>query len=287
MPMVVALASGRYLDADAQRRLARHVHGGGRLLLLGRIPTHDLEARPCTVLADALGIEAGRLIQGSHRYFTSVVARGFAGPSPETRVGWLQEIAASHGETLLVDVATGRSCGVAVEHGAGRAIVLAAELPSDPRLFAACAAHLGVTPGLSHSTGSSAGLFTTSTIDETGGRLVHLLNVSGHACATTLSLAGEPLFGGRELVMPARTGRMLPVGLRLPAAKIRWSTAEIAGTGTDRLSVAVLQDEEVVSLETDRDVRAEQPCHISRDGHVVTITALRQTCGLRLDLTLT
>ncbi len=269
---VIALATGVHLDEAVQRRLAAHVTAGGRLLLLGPLPARDLEGRPCTILADALGIAGGPVIRGDHRFFPSVVARDWAAPWPETRVAWLQEIEAAAGRPVLADVSTGRTCGVEVERGAGRAVVWSAGLSSDPALFRAAVERLGVTPGLTHGADVPPGLFATTTVDPDGGRLVHLLNVSGFPCSTVFRLSGEALFGGRELHLPARTGRMLPVGLRLPFATIHWSTAEIAGMGTDSVTFA-MPGNEVVELETDRDVHPSGPCDVLRNGRRTRIVA--------------
>ena len=53
---VLMLSTGQYLDGGVQGRLVDFVTGGGRLLLLGRVPCFDLTGAPCTVLADALGV---------------------------------------------------------------------------------------------------------------------------------------------------------------------------------------------------------------------------------------
>ena len=104
---------------------------------------------------------------------------------------------------------------------------------------------------------------------------MHLLNVSGYAIGTPLWLDGEPLFGGRELEIPPRTGRMLPVGLRLPDATVRWSTAEISGTGERSVSFAMASEDDTAVLETEREVRADGPCDVRRDGRLMTVTARR------------
>jgi len=273
-PRVIALATGRHLDPAVQHHLAAHVEAGGGLLLYGPLPDRDLEARPCTVLADALGLTAGRLIRGSHRYFPSITARSWAALQAETRVTWLQELRATTGSPVLTDVTTGRPCGVEVGHGRGRAVVWSAGLTAEPALFRAAATHLGAEPGLTHDTGAP-GLVTTTTAGDSG-RLVHLLNVlAGHTRTTRLWLDGDPLFGGRPLTLPPRTGLMLPLGLRLPPATIRWSTAEITGTGERSVSFAAPRGEETVQLETDHDVTPDVPCDVHREGRLVTVTARR------------
>jgi beta-galactosidase len=267
------------LDVTGRTRPERVAAGGG-LLLYGPVPARDLEGRPCTVLADALGVSGGRVLRGSHAYFTSVVGHAWVPAMPETRVGWLQEleVGAADAEPLFTDPATGRTCGVEVAHGAGRAVLFAAELPSRPALFRTAVERLGAAPGLTNDA-AIPGLFTTSTVADDSGRLLHLLNVSGYPNPARLWLDGRPLFDGRPLRLPPRTGLMLPLDLRLAAAVVRTSTAELAGSGPGHLAFALTQDEEMVVLETDRRVGSEQPCDIRRDGGLVTVTATRAAVG--------
>lgn len=70
---------------------------------------------------------------------------------PETRVGWRQELQPDRATPVLVDV-EGRVCGVDAQVGAGRVVLLAAELPSMPWFFRAAASRLGVQPGLAVDT---------------------------------------------------------------------------------------------------------------------------------------
>ena len=284
LPRVIALATGRYLAAAVQQRLVTHVRDGGNLLLLGLVPDADLEGRPCTVLADALGVRGGEVHREAFNRFPSVVTGPWLA-LPETRVGWFQEVHAPGGEVLLRAATTGDTCGVEVSSGAGKAVLLTAELPCDPGLFAAAAGRLGVVPGLTNDA-RVPGLFATSTVDDTGGRLLHLLNVSGYANPTRLWHDGNPQFGGRILVLPPRTGRMLPVDLRLPAATVCWSTAEITGHAPRAIGFELLAAEDVIVVRTDRRVSADRPCDIRADGPVSTIT-VRRNRAARGTLTLT
>lgn len=56
---VLWIVSDECMDADVQARLCGYAESGGRLVLNGRIPLRDYSDRPCTVLADKLGISAG------------------------------------------------------------------------------------------------------------------------------------------------------------------------------------------------------------------------------------
>lgn len=213
LPHTVALSVGRVLDADVQRRLADHVTGGGSLLLVGRLPQRDPEDRPCTVLADALGLAAGPSVQGDAQHHPSLVGRGLAAGLPETRVGRLDTVEGS-GESLFTDV-DGHRCGVTLTAGAGRAVVVTAELPALPGLVTDLLGWLGSPPGL-RLRSAVPGVLATTSVSPRGERMLHLLNPTGYPATVQVDV-GDPtgLLDG-PLTLPARTGRMLGLGLALP-----------------------------------------------------------------------
>jgi beta-galactosidase len=267
---VLALSTGRHLAGAVQQRLVDHLEGGGGLLLLGRVPDRDLEGRPCTVLGDALGVRGGDITWGSHRYYPSVVAQDWAAPWPETRVGWLQPLEHERGEVVLRDV-DGAVCGVDVEVGPGRALLFAAELPTDVALFGRALRRLGVTPGLGLSSGVP-GVFATTSSTAEGERLLHLANITGHHTTAELSLDGVVL-GEGTLRIPPRTGAMLALGLQTPLGRLDWANAELADVSPDRLVFGPpLGDQTTVVLSGAADVSAPDAV-VERVGDVQTVRA--------------
>ncbi|GAA1876137.1 beta-galactosidase [Lapillicoccus jejuensis] len=242
-PTVVALSVGRVLDADVQRRLAAHVTGGGALLLLGKVPTLDLQGRPCTLLADALGVRAGEVVADRRHRYGSVVGVGAAAPAgaertSEVRAGWFELLEAvddAAAEPVLRD-ADGRVCGLEVRAGAGRAVLLCAELPSWPEVFARLATHLGAAPGLVLST-DVPGVVVTTTRTPSDDRLLHLLAPQGYDAHVTVTEDGSPLAGG-PLLVPARTGHLLALGLTLPWGRLLASSAELTAYDDTSLTLA-------------------------------------------------
>ncbi|MEW1952049.1 beta-galactosidase [Terrabacter sp. NPDC080008] len=227
----VLLGTGRYLSRVVQERLVGHVSSGGNLVMLGLVPERDLDGSPCTVLADALGLTAGEVVRDSGHYFPSLVAQGWAQPWPEMRAGWLQQLEHERGDVVLTDV-YGAVCGVDVPLGEGRAIVLAAQVPSDPVLFDRALSSLGVTPGLRLET-QWPGVFATTTRSEDGQRALHVLNISGSPATVTVALDGTPIAAGVTLELPPRSGHILPLGLAVADRRIDWASAEIAGVDGD------------------------------------------------------
>ena len=292
LPRVIALATGRHLSRTVQERLVAHLDGGGGLILLGPLPELDLEGLPCRTLADALAVTGGEVIWGGPRYYPSVRTASWLPEIAETRVGWLQPLKAARGESLLVDVATGLSCGLEIRRGTGRAVLLAAEIPSDPVMFAAIARHCGAEPGLSVEA-SVPGLFATTTATADGQRLVHLINVTGYNTSVHLGLNGRDLHSGQALVVPGHTGHMLPLGLRLPGTfntTVLWASAEITSVTSDLISFREgLGGPDgapgtVVVLTSDAMVSAGGGHDVERDGRRWTITAPAGSGPVHVDL---
>jgi beta-galactosidase len=224
---VLALASGRHLSAVVQQRVLDHVESGGGLLYLGPLPERDLEGEPCTLLAEGLGLRPGDLVRDSAEFFPSVVRHSWAAPGPEVRVSWrqrLEPVDETAVEVVLTDV-DGAVCGVATTAGSGRAVVLAAGLPSDRLLVERALAHLGQRAGV-RVEAPWPGILATTTATHDGQRALHLINHSGADMAVTVEVDGAAL---PPLSLPARTGHVLPLGIDVAGHRVAWSSAEITG----------------------------------------------------------
>jgi beta-galactosidase len=138
-------------------------------------------------------------------------------------VSWRQSLDGSAGQLVLADV-EGTVCGVEVTHGLGRAVVLAAALPSSPILFGRVLDRLGVRRGL-ELTASTPGVFATTTRDSAGNRLLHVINISGYRPDVSIRVVGVDR---RLSLRPApHTGYMLPLGVDLGHARLAWANAEV------------------------------------------------------------
>lgn len=258
---VLALASGRHLSAVVQQRVLDHVRAGGGLLYLGPLPERDLEGDPCTLLADALGLRPGELLRDADQLFPSVVRHGWAAPGPEVRVGWRQRlvpVAGAEVDVVLTDV-DGAVCGVSVPIGAGRAVVLAAGLPSDPTLVARALDHLGQRPGV-RVDAPWPGVLATTTASDDGQRALHLINHSGVDMAVTVEVPGVVLPYGGSLSLPARRGHVLPLGIVVAGHGVLWASGEVTGHSADHVALAAGVDPDggtTVLLASGTPVRAD------------------------------
>jgi beta-galactosidase len=228
LPAALVLASASTLGRAVQERLASYVEGGGHLLLNGVLPRFDVDGTRCSVLADSLGIRVTGRVDGTPRYFPSVLADGHA----EARVGYAQFL--TGGEPFLRMAGSDAACGVEVSVGAGHAVLVTADYPCDLDFWRARMTAIGVTPRLRHDA-AEPGLIVTSTVDTAGQRLLHLLNVGPTDTEFALSYRDRPLLNGRPLFLPARSGVMLPYGVRVGTATLLETTCELISRTADEV----------------------------------------------------
>jgi beta-galactosidase len=274
---VLALASARYMAADVQRKVVAWLEAGGQLFLHGEVPLYDLTGEPCTVLMEALGLRHAGIRWADHRYFLSVNADGWAAPRPELRAGFAQTFEPLAEGTLFRVYGTDEACAFDVPVGAGRAIVVAAEIPADLGFFREAFARLGATPGLTHDHPLN-GIFLSSAATPDGGRFIHALNLDGMDKPVKLHDRGEPLFEGRPVMLRRRDGVMLPLDLDLGDVRVAWSTAEIVERRIDGITVRLGGDHDSLALVTRRTVIAS-PGHeaIVRERDVLVTSRIRGT----------
>lgn len=247
----LVLGSARYMAAAVQEKLCAWLRGGGGLLLYGDLPRFDMEGRPCTVLADALGVHSAGSTHTSCDYFLSVVAASWASPRPEVRVDYAHLFEGAAVEPILTVADTGAMCGFEARVGAGRAIVVATSYICDIELYRTALERLGVAAGLRHDS-RDHGILMTSVANTRGERFIHVVNLDGFDKAVRLFSNGMSLFDDMPLWLFSRTALMLPIGVDLGPATIVRSTAEIRGTGADHIAFRLTQPCDHILLATGR-----------------------------------
>jgi beta-galactosidase len=274
---VLALGAARYMDRVVQQRLVEYLSAGGGVLLYGEVPLFDMEGVPCTLLADALGLQPIRSHHGSAHYFLSLVAEGWAAPRPEVRTHFAQCFEPGRGAVLLRTYDSHQACGFDVPLGAGRAIVISTAYRCDVSLFRSALERLGATADLTHDC-PDYGIFMTTSASDEGERFVHLLNLDGFRKTIHLRERGALLFGGRAVELDRRTGLLLPLGVRFNDVQIVYATAEIAGVAPDQLRFRLTQPQDVIALQTSRRVVASDRCHVEQRDGMTIITSTMPAC---------
>ncbi|MFB9378838.1 beta-galactosidase [Kineococcus gynurae] len=229
---VLALAPTPYLDADLQERLVAWVRSGGRLLLHGPFPTHDLLGRPVDVLSEALGLDVGERQESGPTRFCSVrPSPGLALPGPdraEVRAGFVQPLRGVPDEHVLARiVGDGTPCAVERPLDRGRVVVVAADLPCRLGLWRAFLDRLGARPRFELDS-DVPGVVLVPTATPDGTRITHVLNVSPWPARVLVSHEGAPLHP--RFTLPARHGA--------------WLVQEAGGTRAELVRVGVDPEEE-------------------------------------------
>jgi len=267
---VLAVPSARYMQGDIQRKLVGYLHAGGRLLIYGELPSFDMEGRPCTVLADALGMRAIGELRASSGFHLSVYAENWAAPRPEVSIGRAQIFDPGKSQPILRVYGTDEVCAFDASVGAGRVIVFGCSYRCDIDLFRTALERLGVKPSLTHDC-KYHGIFMTATASVEGERFLHLLNLDGFDKELHVMDNGEALFGGRKLLLQSKEGVMLPLNVTFGDVTIVYSTAELLGVQAGRLELRLTQPEDVIVLETERTVRPHPSIAIHKEGKRTTV----------------
>lgn len=244
---VLALGSARSMAPEVQQALVAYLYAGGRIFLHGEVPAFDMAGAPCTTLRDALGLTPIGQRWSDHRYFLSLNASLWAAPRAEWRAGWAQTFAPIRDRTLLHVYGADEAAGFDVPVGAGRAIVVTAEIPLDLPFFREALRQLGAEPGLRHTSGQN-NIFLSSAATPAGARFVHALNLDGFDKAVQILDCGTPLFEGREVMLRGRDGVMLPLNLDLGDVRVAWSTAEISQREANGVVVRLTGPEDALRL---------------------------------------
>lgn len=248
LPPMVAVASARAMEPTVQRRLADYVTGGGRLLLVGEVPQTGFEGERCIVLADTLGVSPVSEEHSDWRYFLSLEFAGWAAEKAEVRADWVQGLDASGHDVFARVYGSGDAVGVRCDVGEGRAILLTAAIPPDRWMYRDILGQLGGRPALAIYPDEPGVFLSSSRSDETGGRVLHLLNLDGYDKQITLLEDGQPLFDGHQVTLCQRDGVMLAMDIIVGGCAIAWSTAEIADATPDRVTFRLNGVDDVIAL---------------------------------------
>ncbi|TFE26283.1 beta-galactosidase [Cohnella luojiensis] len=267
---VIAVPSARYMHGHIQRKLAKFMASGGGILLYGEVPMYDMEGSECTILADALGVRPAGRRTGDGHYYLSLYAEGWAAPRPEVRSHFAQTFDHGEAEAILRVYGTDEVCAFEAKSGKGKAVVIAAAYRCDIPLFRTALERLGAKASLTHDH-SHHGIFMTSTATKEGERFLHLLNLDGLDKELHLYDNGARLFEGRPIVLSSKDGIMLPLGVNYHGVQIVYSTAEITGVSEELLTFRLTQPEDVIVLETEREILPDNSYAVEMEGRTQRI----------------
>lgn len=216
------VATTTLLDAATQQVLANYVADGGTLIIGPQLPQFDLDGSACRILADAMDVTTEEQKTGYRTVhiadLSSIFCRqhlvisnsglhevwGYEEENPSAVVASLHRF--GKGSTLLL--------GVGLTH----------EYEYQVEVIRTIAARLGIHP----QTQCSHPRALATLRQGRRGSFVSLINASDDDLLTTVTTLGRRAFGGRDILVPARSGALLPLQYRVSEAlQIEYSTAEV------------------------------------------------------------
>lgn len=219
----IVFACASCLQREVQDRLLAFTANGGTLLLMGRVPTEDLEGNPATLLIDRLGGKPGELMSSEGRHM-AIQGSGWARHEPPVAAWELQPFVAK-GTPFLSVLGSGEVCGATFKVGKGKVVLITCEPPGSRSFWDGVLAELGIRPRVTHDY-AFGGIVLNRVRDRKGQRFISLLNLDLIDKEFTIREEAKILFGGK-LLLPGKKAKLLPIGVRVGGLQVDWSTAEV------------------------------------------------------------
>ena len=237
----LVFASCRHLSATLQHKLADWVKAGGRLLLLGDLPYLDMEGKPCTILADAIGVKALGFVEGRDGYSPAVRVTD----EPEISAWHMHTVEAPHAEVFARVVDTKAAVGWQQNLGKGAVVMMGMNYPLHERFWRGLYKRIGCEPSIRHDD-PLLGVLTLSTSNQAGERFLHVINLDSETRHLRITEHGKPMFDGARVRISGRKAKLLPLDCHYGPVKIIFSTAEIRDVGTNEVTFKPTEFPELV-----------------------------------------
>ncbi|WP_053600391.1 beta-galactosidase [Bacillus sp. FJAT-18017] len=237
---VLWMFTTEWMDEKVQKKLVSYIENGGQLIMFPTMPIKTMKNEPCTVLKDFIGVEVS-----GHK------TRGFA------HIGEVDNVQAEYMETYNIQDGafawsedTDRNT-IAFEKqlGKGKIIMFGIGMEFNFNHQFDCVIELAKKAGISSRFNIEEELDITVRQDSDGGKFLFVQNFDEYKKVTSFRYEGQELFGGKKLVVPPRTGLMLPVDVQLQKGlTISYGTGEIYRVEENEdellLTIRVTQEEE-------------------------------------------
>lgn len=209
-------------DPPVQRKLVEYVRGGGKLVVVGRLPETDFDHAPCTLLQETLGVEIVR----RDPPFTPTTIQIYDDPS--VPISFLEAYAGAFDEVFAA-TSDGQTVGFVKRLGAGEMVMLGAALTADTLedigIVDRIAARMGCAPAFTLSDWADVRVS-----EGENGFFVYANNYQDDPIETVITSDNVALFGGAPIHIPARRGVILPLNWRVkPGVTVHFLTSEVTG----------------------------------------------------------
>lgn len=255
--------STKWMDEKIQDKLVSYVKEGGKLIIFPTLPTETMKQKPCTILKDFIGVEQKEMKEG----FSIIL-------NIENIAANMQTFEETQGAFVWTEdedkdvVAFQKSIGAGFVAVVGLAMDCLFEYQLDA--IKEIANHLDVYSSFEFDRDVDA-VDAFARIADDGSKFIFLHNFDDYEKKTSVTFKGEKLFGGKGLVIPRKSGLMLPIMTKLvDDIVIEYATAEIFGcTVLEKvleLKVRAIQDEEFIFCSEQFEPVSEEGIHVEKLG---------------------
>jgi beta-galactosidase len=247
--------------AAIQQKLVDYVQQGGKLILAGRVCVEDFDHKPCTILADALGIQTIETVSSvlyPQIYIDIFDYEKIPVSLVESYTGEFDEVFARRDNNIV---------GFVKGVGAGRVMMLGASMLVTALEDLAIVEQMALRLEIPRLFEMEDWLDGRVSVGENG-RFLYLNNYQDDSVSTTISYQNENLFDGHAVQLAARTGLILPLEWQMtPDIMIHYVTSEI---------VDVLPNGSTLTLKT---AQKEFTAELTLAGYQVDKASLQQPSG--------
>lgn len=230
----------KWMDERIQHKLVRYLENGGQLILFPTIPDKTMKNVPCTVLKDYIGVK----VKG-HKH------SGYAqiGELDNVSIHAMELYDIEHGAFAWIEDEDRDVIAFEKRLGKGKLIMLGAGMDHSFYYQNDVIANLVKRIGIESRFQLEDELDITVRSDSEGSTFFFLQNFDEYKKVTPLKYRGQSLLGGKTLVIPPRSGLMLPINVQLrEGLTLEYGTGEIYSVEQDvdklSLSLRVTQEEE-------------------------------------------
>lgn len=282
----IILPSARFMASSLQKQIAEYLISGGQILLLGELPSMDLDRKPCTLLIDTLGIKNVSCLTAGPEFYLTVQTIGLSSDIAEYHAGWAQIYdIPEKAQALFAIYPDKKCCGFQIKTGEGKLQAITTETIGDIGLYAELLHNFGIEPGLANDD-PDRGLFATMTANGNGGKILHVLNLDDKDKTVKFTYNNQPLLGNNSVRISGKSGLLLPMGVHVMSSiadnslrgyEIVYSTAEICSFSETRVSVYQKNGGETIVLRTKGEITVPGECKYVKqnDKHIITFPDTR------------
>ncbi|MBU0533183.1 MAG: beta-galactosidase [Candidatus Omnitrophica bacterium] len=192
------VACTEQMDAASQQMLLEYVRRGGHLICFPTLPKLDLNANPCTVLADGLGVSSDQILPDSDGMIRWVETK-----EEIHAISYIETLNAKQGQVIAL-TRNGKPCAIKVNCQKGSAAILGTGFMYQAAAHKQAWQHLSLDINFKGPVNCDNPLIITRTrLHKNGGGYFFMLNYHNQAITTKANFGGEfflPPFSGLVLV---------------------------------------------------------------------------------------